>query len=165
MNWLRIILDGFAMSAAFNLATGLLIAIDPRIFTTAYPKELQAIAPKNPKAVKHKSLFTLFVILPVTLFGVFSAHSAGIRGFWPLFWTAYCEFFLVNLGDFFGLDWFLRNKLGPRWELPGTHGHPCYESKQWMKSLGIPEHWLLWPFVICPMFALLSALLGLLLAH
>lgn len=160
MNWLRILLDGVFMSAVFNLATGLILAYDPVIFTTAYPKELQKVAPKNPKAVKHKLLFTLFVIAPVVLFGVFSAYEAGIRGFWPLFATAYLEFFLVNLGDFFGLDWYLRKKLGTRWELPGTHGHPCYENSVWMKTLAIPEHWVLWPFVICPMFALISAGLG-----
>lgn len=165
MNWARILLDGIFMSAVFNLATGLILAYDPVIFTTAYPKELQKVAPKNPKAPKHKLLFTLFVIAPVVLFGVLSAYEAGIRGFWPLFWTAYLEFSLVNLGDFFGLDCYLREKLGTRWELPNTHGHPCYETAVWMKSLGIPEHWLLWPVVICPMFALISAGLGMLLAR
>lgn len=165
MNWLRIILDGIVMSAVFNLATGLILAVDPVIFTTAYPKELQKAAPKNPKAAKHKLLFTLLVIAPVTLFGIFSAYEAGIRGFWSLFLAAYIEFFIVNLGDFFGLDYYLRKKLGERWELPNTHGHPCYETNVWMKSLGIPEHWLLWPFVICPMFAVISAGLGVLLAR
>lgn len=165
MNWMRILLDGLFMSAVFNLATGLILTFDPVIFTTAYPRELQKVAPKNPKATKHKTLFMLLVIAPVVLFGVFSAYESGIRGFWPLFWTAYIEFFMVNLGDFFGLDWYLREKLGERWELPGTHGHPCYQTKVWMKSLGIQEHWVLWPLVICPMFAVVSAGLGLLLAH
>lgn len=32
-----------------------------------------------------------------------------------------------------------------------------------MKSVGIPEHWLEWPFIICPMFGAASAGLGLLL--
>ena len=163
MDLTRALLDGIAMSAAFNLATGLIMAIDPVIFTTSFPKELQAIAPKNPHARRHKLLFGLLVLLPVTAFGILSAHNAGIRSFWPLFWTGYIEWFLVNLGDFFGLDLFLREKLGARLELPGTHGHPCYQRANWMKSLALPEHWLLWPFLICPFFAALSAAIGLLL--
>lgn len=163
MNWVRILLDGIFMSAVFNLATGLLIIIDPVIFTTAYPKEIQKAAPKNPNAVKHKLLFSLFVVAPIVLFGVISAYEAGIRGFWHLFATGYIEFFIINLGDFFGLDYYLRKKIGRRWELPGTYGHPGYETKAWMKSLGIPEHWILWPFVICPLFGLLCAGLGMLL--
>ncbi len=164
MNWLRILLDGLFMSGFFNLATGLILAVNPVILTTAYPKEIQKIAPKNPNAAKHKLLFTLLVIVPVTLFGILSAYEAGIRGFWPLFLTAYIEFFMVNLGDFFGLDCYLKSKLGRRFELPGTYGHPCYQTEAWMKSLGIPEHFILWPFGICPMFALISATLGMLLS-
>ena len=163
MDYLRIFLDGLAMSAAFNLATGLLLVIDPVIFTTSYPKELQKLAPKNPNAQRHKLLFTAFVILPVTLFGVFSAHHAGVRGFWPLFWTGYLEWFVVNLGDFFGLDLLLREKMGQRLELPGTEGHPCYERAQWMKSLALPEHGLEWPLLVCPLFGLISVGIGLLL--
>lgn len=164
MNWFRIIMDGVFMSAVFNLATGLILAVNPVVFTTAYPKEIQKVAPKNPNAVKHKLLFVLLVVAPITLFGVFSAYESGMRGFWNLFWAAYIEFFLVNLGDFFGLDWYLKEKLGERWELPGTQGNPYYQHDLWMKSLGLPEHWILWPFVVCPMFALVSAGLGMLLA-
>ena len=163
MDLFRILLDGLAMSAAFNLSTGLIMVAKPTFFTTCYPKEIQAIAPKNPHAMQDKLLFTALVILPVTLFGVLSAHHAGIRGFWPLFWTGYLEWFLVNLGDFFGLDLLLREKMGSHLELPGTEGHPCYTRAGWMKSLVIPEHWLGWPLGVCPLFGLLSGGLGLLL--
>ena len=162
MDFTRILLDGIAMSAAFNLATGLIMAVRPTFFTTCYPKEIQAIAAKNPTEMRDKLLFTLTVLLPVFLFGVLSAHSADIHGFWPLFIAGYIEWFLVNLGDFFGLDLFLREKLGSRLVLPGTEGHPCYTRNGWMKSLALPEHWLQWPFLICPFFAALSAGLGLL---
>lgn len=136
------------------------MAFNPVIFTTAYPKEIQKAAPKKSKGNETQTSFSAFVIAPVTLFGVFSAYETGIRGLWTLFWTAYVEFFMVNLGDFFGLDWYLREKLGERWDLPGTHNHPCYDNKVWMESLGISEHWILWPLVICPIFSIVSAGLG-----
>ena len=163
MNLLRIVLDGLAMSAAFNLATGLIMSIRPAAFTTCYPKEIQKIASKNPTALRDKLLFGALVLVPVTFFGILSAYSAGIRGFWPLFWTAYLEWFLVNLGDFFGLDLLLREKMGARLELPGTEGHPCYTRANWMRSLAVPEHWIQWPLLVCPFFALISAGIGLLL--
>ena len=163
MSFARILLDGLAMSAAFNLATAMLMAMRPAMFTTSYPKVIQKLAPENPTASRDKLLFSIFVILPVTLFGILSARQAGIQGFWPLFWTAYLEWFLVNLGDFFGLDLLFREKMGKRLELPGTEGHPCYTRKEWMKSLALPEHGLQWPLFICPFFALISAGIGLLL--
>ena len=161
MDWMRAILDGVMMSAYFNLATGLLLVIDPRIFTTAFPKPIQQIAPPNPHEKRDKGLFTLLVILPVFLFGTLSACKAGITGFWPLFWMGYVEWFCVNLGDFFGLDILLREKMGRRMELPGTEGSELYSRKNWMKSLALPEHWIQWPLLICPLFALLSAGLAL----
>ena len=164
MNWLRIILDGLFMSAVFNLATGLILTYDPVIFTTSFPKEIQQAAAPNPNARKHQTLFTLLVILPVVLFGVLSARNAGVQGFWTMFWTGYIEWFFINLGDFFGLDLYLRELMGERWELPGTHGHPCYQRKNWMKSLALVEHGLQWPLIICPMFGLIAAGLGMLFA-
>ena len=163
MEVLRIAIDGVMMSLVFNLATGMLMAIDPVIFTTSFPKELQKAAPPNPHAWKHKILFTLLVIVPVVAFGVLSAWMAGFTGFWKLFWIGYAQWFLVTLGDFFGLDLILREKLGPRCELPGTHGHPCYTRRGWMKALGIPEHALQWPLGVCPLMGLLMAGLGMLL--
>lgn len=163
MDWVRILLDGLMMSAYFNLATGLLMVINPVTFTTSYPKEIQKIAQPNPHVLRDKSMFSLLVILPVFLFGTISACRSGIHGFWPLFLTGYAEWFCVNLGDFFGLDLYLREKMGRRMELPGTEGSPLYTRKNWMKSLGLPEHGVLWPLVICPMFGALSAGLGCLL--
>lgn len=160
--WARIIIDGLVMSAVFNLATGLIITVNPVFFTTAYPKAIQAVAPENPDAKKHQVLFTLFVMLPVTLFGVISAYLNGMQGFWHLFWAGYIEWFLINLGDFFGLDLFFRERMGERLQLPGTEGHPCYERKAWMKSLALPEHCLEWPLLVCPLFGFLSAGIGML---
>ena len=165
MDWLRTILDGVMMSAYFNLATGLVMVINPVTFTTSYPKDSQKIAPKNPHAGRDKSLFSLLVILPVLLYGSLSAWHGGTAGFWPLFWTGYIQWFFVNLGDFFGLDWYLLQKMGKRLQLPGTEGNPIYERKAWMKALAVPEHWVQWPLLICPFFGLLTAGIGWLLGH
>ena len=74
----------------------------------------------------------------------------------------YIEWMLVNFGDFFGLDIYLRKRAGEKLELPGTEGNIYYSVKYWMKSLGIPEHWLAWPLIICPLSAAASAGIGLL---
>lgn len=145
------------MSAVFNLATALLVTIDPVIFTTSYPKPIQEIAAKNPKAGKHKLLFSLFVMLPITVYSIVSAYLAGVTGFWAWFGVGYIEWFIINLGDFFGLDLYFREKMGKRFELPGTEGHWCYTRKGWMKSLGLLEHWVQWPLIVCPLFGLVNA--------
>lgn len=163
MMWVRIFIDGIAMSAVFNLATALIITINPAVFTAAYPKEIQKIAAPDPQARRHKWQFGLWVMLPVTVYGVFSAYLAGLRGFWYLFGAGYIEWFLINLGDFFGLDLYFREKMGKHFELPGTENHWCYTRKGWMKSLAVPEHFVLWPLVVCPLMALISAGLGCLL--
>ena len=163
MNILRVIIDGIFMSAVFNLSAGLLVAINPVIFTTSYPKKLQEIAPKNPHATKHQLLWMALVVAPVDLFGIFSTYMQGIEGFWTLFLVGYIQWFIINLGDFFGLDLYLREKLGERWELPLTHGHPLYQRKEWMKNIALVEHWVMWPFIICPLAGFINAGVGMLL--
>ena len=145
-----------------GLPVGAVRVINPVTFTTSYPKQIQKIAPPNPNVMRDKSLFSLLVILPVFLFGTLSACKSGITGFWNLFFTGYAEWFIVNLGDFFGLDLYLREKMGRRMELPGTEGNELYTRRNWMRSLGVPEHFLQWPLIICPLFGLLSAGLAML---
>lgn len=154
--WIRVLLDGLLMSAVFNTVTALLGVIDPAIFTTSYPKPIQKIVKPNPKAKKYKLLFGGLVIAPLILYGAISAYISGIRGFWNLFLAGYAEWFLVNLGDFFGLDIYYREKMGDRLVLPGTEGHWCYTRKGWMKSLALMEHFVEWPFIVCPLFALIA---------
>ncbi|NJP39779.1 hypothetical protein HCH52_01755 [Oscillospiraceae bacterium HV4-5-C5C] len=163
MNWMRVILDGLAMSAVFNLCTALVWRLHPDAFLSSYPKSIRDVVPPNPKQRKLKTRFVLFMILPVTLYGILSACQAGINGFWNLALAGYIEWLLVNLGDFFGLDLYFRETMGDRLVLPGTKGDPFYTRRGWMKALGLPEHGLLWPFLVCPLFAVLSAGAGLLL--
>ena len=82
-----------------------------------------------------------------------------IRGFLPLFATGYWQMFLVNLGDLIGLDWFFRQKNLSRLMIPGTEDCPAWQTKGWMLQLGLPEHLLLWPLIVCPLAGLLYQVL------
>ena len=162
MDWLRAILDGFMMSVYFNLATALWWLQDPMSFADCYPKPIKKLIKMPENVKKGKILFCLLVILPAGVYGIISAWNSGITGFGNLFWMGYIEWMLVNFGDFFGLDIYLRKRAGEKLELPGTEGNIYYSDKYWMKSLGIPEHWLAWPLIICPLSAAASAGIGLL---
>ncbi|MBQ8556103.1 MAG: hypothetical protein IJ438_09570 [Clostridia bacterium] len=161
MNWFRVLLDGVMVSAVFNLGVGLCMLIRPAAFTDMYPRDIQRIAPKMTKADRRFEATMLLILYPVLIaWMVLSAQEAGIEGFWPLFWTTYVQMMLVNLGDFFGLDWYFREKMGHRLELPGTEGNELYSRRHWMRKLAIPEHWVMWPLLVCPLVSLLCAWLG-----
>lgn len=102
------------------------------------------------------------VFIPVLAYGVISADNAGIEGFWNLFWTAYVEIMIINFGDFFGLDIIFREKFGKKLELPGTEGHEAYQRRIWLRTLAVPEHFILWPFVCAPLLSLILAGIGML---
>lgn len=164
MNWLRIILDGIMMSVYFNLGTALWWILDPIAFYDDYPKEVREHSTvKRPEnRMKAKVLFWFLIIIPVLIFGILSSFNAGITGFRYLFWSGYIEWLFVDFGDFFGLDLLFREKMGDRLVLPGTEGMDVYKRDVWVKKLGLPEHFLLWPLVVCPFFALIMTGAGLL---
>lgn len=152
------------MSVYFNLGTALWWLINPAAFYDDYPEEARkkTTISKSEKNLKPKILFCILIIVPVLMFGVLSTWEAGIYGFWHLFWTGYLEWLFVNFGDFFGLDLIFREKMGDRLVLPGTEGMDVYKHSVWMKTLALPEHFILWPAVVCPFFAIISAGLGIL---
>lgn len=161
MNWFRILLDGVALSAVFNIAIALGWLIRPTACTGMYPRAIQRIAPKMTRADRNFECLLLLILYPALLaWMILSAHEAGIEGFWPLFWTAYVQMMLINLGDFFGLDWFFRERMGRRLELPGTEGSEMYSRRKWMLQLAIPEHLVMWPLLICPLVSLFCAWAG-----
>ena len=161
MNWFRILLDGAALSAVFNITIALGWLIRPKAYTGMYPRAIQCIAPKMSREDRRFEAVLMLILYPALLIWmVLSAQEAGIEGFWPLFWTAYVQMMLINLGDFFGLDWFFREKMGRRLELPGTEGSELYCRRSWMQKLAIPEHFVLWPLLVCPLVSLLCAWLG-----
>ncbi len=163
MNWARIVLDGLAMGVVFNVSTALLWTIAPTAFSQMMPKEIRNTAPKMTRSdlavLAGLHLMQLLVIVYMAL----SAINAGIRGFWPLFWTAYLEMLFVSFGDLIGLDGFFRAYVCKHGLVPpGTAQCNAWHLKTWMLTLALPEHLLGWPLFLCPLAGLIAAGIGML---
>ena len=151
MVWSRIILDGIVLCIIFNLAVALLWAYIPGAFSTMLTKEIRKAAPPRRKKeviILASVLYPMYIL--IFAYMIVSSHLAGITGFWNLFWTGYIEMMFINMGDFLGLDWLYREKLLDRVMIPGTEHCKTWQTKEWMKALGMPEHLVAWPVVICP---------------
>lgn len=121
MVWTRTILDGIVVCLIFNVTVALLWLLVPNAFSKMLPPEIRRAAPKR----KKKEVAVL----------------AGVSGFWNLFWTGYVEMFFINLGDFFGLDWFFRGLVKDKGiMIPGTEHCEAWNLKKWMLTLALPEH-------------------------
>ena len=161
MNWFRTILDGVAMSAAFNGCVAVFWLLKPHSFIVMFPKALRQRARPVTKEERRHTLVMYATLYPaVFLWMILSAWQAGIQGFWPLFWTAYIEMMLISLGDLFFLDYLLLKKTGKRLRAEGVEDDPFYEPKNELLRLGLPEHLLLWPLLYCPAVGLLAAWIG-----
>ena len=86
MNWLRVILDGLAVSLIFNVATALFFFIMPHAYAHMMPKEIKKAAePYTKKELRSLELVIYSLFFGVVLWMIISAHNAGIRGLWNLF--------------------------------------------------------------------------------
>ena len=167
MNWIRIILDGLAMAAYFNLFAAAVALYNPRLLFPCYPSAIIQAAPQPPTKEENR-FYWLWIclgeLLPLILYGALSTAERGTRGFWNLALAGYVQWMIVNLCDLVFLDiWLIQRKAKRRFVIPGTEGHPGYGFGPWMKQYALPEHLLQWPLLICPLAALLQAGLGLLL--
>lgn len=165
MNWLRTILDGFAMAAYFNLFAAAVALYNPRLMFPCYPADIIRDAPEPPTKAENR-FYWLWIcfgeLLPLLIYGAVSMAEGGTHGFWQMALTGYIQWMMVNLCDLFFLDIFLIQKKAKRhFVIPGTDGHPSYGLKAWMKSYALPEHLLQWPLILCPLMAALQAGLGL----
>ena len=163
MNWARLILDGIIGSLFFNAVALMGFLLVPQAYTTMFPKEIKiAAAPyveqKDVRIMKW-ILHPLYIVL-VVYWGI-SAHFAGISGFWPLFWTGYLEMTLVSITDFLILDCWLPPRI--RHMIKGGENCKAWERWEWLKTLAIPEHGLVWTLFMCPMAGLFVAGIGCLL--
>lgn len=167
MDWVRTILDGVAMAAYFNLFAAAVVLYDPRLMFPCYPPAIVKAA-KDPPTKEEIKFYWQWIcfgeLLPLVLYGAFSAAERGTQGFGHLFLTGYIQWMLINAGDLFFLDiWLIQKKAKARFIIPGTEGHPGYGFKAWMKGYALPEHLLQWPLLLCPLMAAVQAGLGLLL--
>ena len=155
MNWPRTIMDGIVMALLFNAVVGVGFLLYPQAYTAMLPKEIkEAAAPFiDKKEVRKIKLIIYPLYLLLFIYWGFSAHFAGVTGFWKLFWTGYVEMTIVSIGDFLILDCWLPPK-----------AKPYRKVKEWLLKLAIPEHALGWTFLVCPIagFAVagLATLLG-----
>ena len=160
MNWPRLILDGMIASLFFNAVALLGFLLVPQAYTTMFPKEIkEAAAPyvdKKDVRTMNRILYPLYLVLFI-YWGI-SSHFAGIAGFWSLFWTGYLEMTLVSITDFLILDCWLPQKI--RHMIKGAEDCKAWERWEWLKTLAIPEHGLVWTFVVCPVAGLLVAGIG-----
>lgn len=166
MNPVRIILDGLAMAAYFNLFAAAAALYNPRLMFPCYPNAIIKSA-KEPPTKAENRFYRLWIcfgeLLPLLIYGATSAAEGGMTGFWQLALAGYIQWMMVNFCDLIFLDlWLIQKKAKSRFVIPGTEGHPGYELNAWMKSYALPEHLLQWPFLICPVLAAAQAGLGLL---
>ena len=167
MNWIRIILDGLAMAAYFNLFAAAVALYNPRLLFPCYPSAIIQAAPQPPTK-EEKRFYWLWIclgeLLPLILYGALSTAERGTRGFWNLALAGYVQWMIVNLCDLVFLDiWLIQRKAKRHFVIPGTEGHPGYGFGSWMKQYALPEHLLQWPLLLCPLLAAAQAGLGLLL--
>ena len=157
MNWPRTILDGISMALFFNAAVGVGFLLMPQAYTVMFPKEIkEAAAPYvDQTEVKKMKLFIYPLYLLLFLYWAVSAHFAGISGFWNLFWTGYAEMTIVSISDFIILDCWLPPKAKPY--IKGAEHCKAWEVREWLIKLAVPEHGILWTFIMCPIAGLIVA--------
>ena len=156
--WFHVILYGLAMSVIFTLTLCLVSYIDPQSFTKMYPPAIQKIAPPIPAESRKTEITMLVCLWTFMMFlSITSNYLSGVRGFGQLFLAGYIQFFMVDMGDFFGWNILFREKMGRKLHLPGTEGSELYSRKNWLLKMAIPNHFGIWLIGICPLGALLNA--------
>ena len=161
MDVIQAFLDGVAIAAIFNGAVAALVLINPRFFFDSYPKAIQKAAPKQMTKQEKKinGILTVFIVGICFAYSTASVLHKGITGFLNLFWTGYIQWSILNLGDFFLLDFLLfQGKYKNKIVIPGTEGHKDYEFNNWMKHLAVVEHFLVIPFLFIPVVSAIQAL-------
>ena len=154
MNWSRLILDGLTGSLLFNAVAILGFLLVPQAYSTMFPKEIKkAVAPYvDRKDVRTMNLILYPLYLVLFVWWGISSHLAGISGFWNLFWTGYVEMTLVSLTDFLILDCWLPQRI--RHMIKGAEDCKAWGRWEWLKTLAIPEHGLVWTLLVCPIAGL-----------
>ncbi|MBQ6505314.1 MAG: hypothetical protein IJI57_15520 [Flexilinea sp.] len=157
MNWLRIILDGVAMSILFNAVVGIGFILWPQEYSVMFPKEIKkAAAPYvNKNDVRKMKLFLYSLYLFLFVYWTVSVHFSGMAGFRHLFWTGYIEMTFVSISDFLILDCWLPQKV--RYMIKGAEHCKAWERREWLLTLAIPEHVLGWTLLVCPIAGLAVA--------
>lgn len=162
MNWLRTILDGVIICIAFNGVVAFIWLLEPIGFSVMFPKGINTPLEKLTKKQIKPIRLMEFILYPILLaYMIISTYEAGVNGFWNLFFTAFIENLFWNFGDFFLLDWWLREKYTDRLTVPGTEDNELWKTGPWMKKFGIFDHWIKGP-IACAVLGLICAGIGML---
>ena len=164
MHWLRTILDTVIVCIAFNGVVAFVWILEPKGFSVMLPKgintPLKDLPKKNIKPVRLME----FILYPILLaYIVLSAWEQGLTGFRHLFLNAFIINLGWNFGNFFFLDWWLREKYTDRVMNPGTEDNLLWTTKVWMKKFGIFDHWVKGP-ITCALISLVLAGIGMLIS-
>lgn len=152
------------MAVIFALTLCLVSYIDPQAFTKMYPSAIQKIAPPIPSESRKTEVIMLVCLWTfMVLFSITSNYLSGVRSFGQLFLAGYIQFFMVDMGDFFGWNILFREKMGQKLHLPGTEGNELYSRKNWLLKMAIPNHFGIWLIGVCPLGGLVNAGTGTLL--
>ena len=84
MNWMRTILDGFAMAAYFNLFAAAVALYNPRLMFPSYPPAIIRSAPEPPSKAENR-FYWLWIffgeLLPLLLYGQSVWWKGALMGF------------------------------------------------------------------------------------
>lgn len=162
MNWLRMFLDAIIICVTFNGVVAFVWLLEPIGFSVMLPKGINTPISKLTKAQLKPLRLMECILYPILLaYMILSAYEAGVNGFWNLFWTAYIENLSWNFGDFFLLDWLLREKYTSKLMVPGTEKNEMWQTGPWMRKFGIMDHWIKGP-ILCAVLSLFCAGIGML---
>lgn len=150
------------MCIAFNGVATFVWLLEPEAFAVMLPKGINT----NPKDIPKEKIRPLrvmeFVLYPIYMaYIVLSCYEAGMTGFSTLFWAAFIENMFWNIGDFFFMDLWFREKYKKRIMVPGTENNELWNTGPWMKKFGIMDHFIRGP-IICAFLSLIVAGIGML---
>lgn len=163
MIWSRTVFDGIVMGTIFASIVCLFWLIVPNGFVNMVPFDIRKAAPKRTK--KEKTVVACFLYplyLVIFAYGIINAYWAGISGFWNMFWTGYMEMFIVNLFDFVFINMIFIQVCKDKVMIKGTEHCKGWARKEWLLKLALPNHFILWPVVMCPLCGFVSAGIGVL---
>lgn len=163
MLWQQIIVDGIIVSVIFSAVVAFLWLKLPNAVSGMLPPEIKRVAPRRRKkevVIVYGVFLLLYLLLLVYI--IFSTRMSGVTDFWHLFWSGYIITFMVNMADFWVLDLWFRERFKTRIMIRGTEDCKAWRTREWLRTLAIPEHWIIWPLVVCPIVGLIVASINIL---
>lgn len=160
MVWRLIIIHGAIVSVIFNAVIALLWLKLPNAMSKMMPPEIRQAAPRRSK----KEVIILYISLTLLYssllaYIIITTRMAGVTGFWNLFWTGYLITFIVNMMDFWVLDIWFRERFKAQLMIKGTEHCKAWQTREWLRTMAIPGHWVAWPLVVCPVVGFLVAVI------